>query len=257
MSGAKIVSIGGHEDACAECGLTTQCLSHDVDSAGESTDNDIAAAPRVLRRSEHLFRSGQPFEAVFVVRSGAVKSYMISRSGEEQVIGFHLPGDLVGVEAIESGEYICNAMALDTCSFCTLPYDKLLRLCACSRTVQRRFIGQLSRKVLHGENMLLTLGQKSAEQRLASFLLHLLRRHAERGFSASEINLPMSRADIASYLALAVETVSRVLTRLQDAGVLAVQRNRVQVLELDALGRAAEENVADLRNAEERHVSGY
>ncbi len=256
MSGAKVVPIGAHEDACAGCGLTMQCLSHDVDNPDPSGSSDIPVAPRVLRRGEHLFRSGQPFEAVFVVRSGAVKTYMISRSGEEQVVGFHLPGDLVGIEAIAAGEYTCSAMALDTCSFCSLPFEKLMRLCGRSRTVRRRFVVQLAHKVVTCENMLLTLGQKSAEQRLASFLVHLLRRQYERGFSPTDINLPMSRADIASYLALAVETVSRVLTRLQDAGVLAVQRNRVQVLDLDALGRTAEEKVNDLR-AGARHASGY
>jgi len=249
MRSAKIIPLAGHEDMCAECGLTGQCLSKDADCADDLHAFEIPATPRVLRRGEHLFRTGQPFESVLVLRSGAVKTYMISLSGKEQVVGFHLPGDLLGIDSIESSEHMCNAVALDTCSFCTLPFDKLMRLCARSRTIQRRLFNRISRTVLHGESMLLTLGQKSAEQRVAAFLLRLIRRQAERGYSASEINLPMARADLASYLALAVETASRVLTRLQEAGVLTVRRSRVQVLDLEALGQAAEERIDDLRDS--------
>jgi len=240
---------------CSECGLTAQCLSKDPADSDELHAFEIPATPRVLRRGEHLFRTGQPFESIIVLRSGAVKTYMISLGGKEQVVGFHLPGDLLGIDSVESGEHMCNAVALDTCSFCTLPFDKLMRLCARSRTIQYRLFSRVSRTILHGENMLLTLGQKSAEQRVAAFLLRLLRRQAERGYSTTEINLPMARADLASYLALAVETASRVLTRLQEAGVLSVRRSQVQILDIEALGQAAEERIDDLlRSDHQRQV---
>ena len=149
------------------------------------------------------------------------------------------------LDAIESGRHMCNAMVLDTSCICPLPYDQLSRLCARSPVIQSRLMNRLSRKIVDHEALLLILGQKTAEQRMAAFLLHFSRQQHDLGLSAVDINLPMSRADIASYLALAVETVSRVLTRLQDGGLLDVQRNHVRILNLDKLATIAEETLED------------
>ena len=180
---------------------------------------EIPVIPRILHRGDHLFRTAERFQNVYTVRSGAIKTYVILQSGEEQVIGFHTPGDIVALDAIDSGRYVCNAMVLDTSCVCPLPYEQLCRLTASCPEIQRRLVIKMSRRIVDHEGLLLILGQKTAEQRMAAFLLHHSNRQRHLGLSELDINLPMSRADIASYLALAVETVSRVLTRLQDAGL--------------------------------------
>lgn len=238
----RVVPIRPGETACLECAFHGRCLARAEDGI---SGNDIAVSPRVLHRGDHLFRTNEEFHNVYTVRSGAIKTYVILQSGEEQVIGFHTPGDVVGLDAIDSGQYMCNAMVLDTSCICPLPFEQLCRLGARSPVIQGRLMRSLSRRIVDHEGLLLILGQKTADQRMAAFLLHISRQQQRLGLSAVDINLPMSRADIASYLALAVETVSRVLTRLQEAGVLDVQRNHVRILDLDRLAELAEETLED------------
>lgn len=242
---AQVIPLRSRETACVECAFRNECLARASDSADPGESLSIPVAPRIVHRGDHLFRTGESFDRVFKVRSGAVKTYVILQNGDEQVIGFHTPGDVVGLDAIEPGRYVCNALVLDTSSVCPLPFDQLCRLSLRSAEIQERLLRRMSRKIKDHEGLLLILGQKTAEQRMAAFLLHHARRQRELGLSPVEINLPMSRADIASYLALAVETVSRVLTRLQEAGVLAVQRSRVRILDLEGLASIAEETIDD------------
>lgn len=239
---ARVVPIRPGETACLECAFHGRCLARAEDG---TSGNDIAVSPRILHRGDHLFRTNEEFHNVYTVRSGAIKTYVILQSGEEQVIGFHTPGDVVGLDAIDSGHYMCNAMVLDTSCICPLPFEQLCRLGARSPVIQGRLMRSLSRRIVDHEGLLLILGQKTADQRMAAFLLHISRQQHRLGLSAVDINLPMSRADIASYLALAVETVSRVLTRLQEGGVLDVQRNHVRILDLDRLAELAEETLED------------
>ena len=241
QSSAQIVPIRARESTCNECAFRGECLARPGDDCPAAAGLEIPVVPRILHRGKHLFRPAEDFQNVYMVRSGAIKTYVILQSGEEQVIGFHTPGDLVGLDAIEPGRYVCNAMVLDTSCVCLLPYEKLCRLSARSPEIQSRLIHKMSRKIVDHEGLLLILGQKTAEQRMAAFLLHHSKKQRQLGLSEVDINLPMSRADIASYLALAVETVSRVLTRLQEAGLLNVQRSRVHIFDLDNLAAIAGE----------------
>lgn len=243
QSTAQIVSIRARESGCAECAFRGECVACGEGGYAPARADEVTVAPKVLHRGDHLFRTSDDFQNIYMVRSGAIKTYVILQSGEEQVIGFHTPGDIVGLDAIESGGHMCNAMVLDTSCICPLRFDQLCRLSQRLPDVQSRLMNRLSRKIVDHEALLLILGQKTAEQRMAAFLLHFSRRQHDLGLSALDINLPMSRADIASYLALAVETVSRVLTRLQDGGLLDVQRNRVRILDLQRLATIAEETL--------------
>jgi CRP/FNR family transcriptional regulator len=253
---SKVVSIGARRQRCDECTMIAQCLARDFEHPEADGRHDIPVSPRVMHRGEHLFRAGERFDAVFLVRSGAVKTFMISETGEEQVIGFHMPGDLIGFDGIDSGVYECSGAALDTSSVCALPYERLSRLCARSRTVMSRLMRGMSRKTLRDENMLLVLGRKSAEQRMASFLLDQATHRRQQGFCGTEINLSMSRADIGSYLALAVETVSRVLTRLQDGGVITVNRNQIQIRDAQGLAEIAGAGVGPGESGGARRAAG-
>ena len=242
---AQIIPIRTRESTCNECAFRAECLAKPAEDGDGGVGIEIPVIPRILHRGDHLFRTAERFQNVYTVRSGAIKTYVILRSGEEQVIGFHTPGDIVALDAIESGRYVCNAVVLDTSCVCPLPYEQLCRLTARSPEIQRRLVHKMSRRIVDHEGLLLILGQKTAEQRMAAFLLHHSKKQRQLGLSEVDINLPMSRADIASYLALAVETVSRVLTRLQEAGLLKVQRSRVRILDLDGLAVVAEETMED------------
>lgn len=256
QSSAQIIPLRTRESTCNECAFRGECLAKPgQDASAGAASFEVPVMPRILHRGDHLFRTAEHFQNVYTVRSGAIKTYVILRSGEEQVIGFHTPGDIVALDAIESGRYVCNAMVLDTSCVCPLPYEQLCRLAGRSPEIQRRLVHKMSRRIVDHEALLLILGQKTAEQRMAAFLLHHSKQQRRLGLSQVDISLPMSRADIASYLALAVETVSRVLTRLQEAGLLKVQRSRVRILDLEGLAIVAEETM-DNDPGESRGASG-
>ena len=244
LSHAHIVAISGRETTCKQCALRNDCLVQ-TEAGCPTAELQLPTVPRVMHRGDHLFRTGERFHSIFVLRSGAIKTYVVLPGGEEQVIGFHTPGDIVALDAIDSGCYVSNAMILDTSCVCPLAYEQVQRLCGRSPELHRRLLRRMSRRIVDHEDLLLILGQKTAEQRVAAFLLHYSRKQRKLGISDVDINLSMSRADIASYLALAVETVSRVLTRLQDAGLLNVQRSRVHITDLERLTGVAEENMED------------
>ena len=235
----NVVRIDRHHDHCNDCTLAHECLSR---NDGDSHDKrfDIPVMAKVHQRGAHIFCAGEPFTAVHMVRSGVIKTYLISSSGEEQVIGFHFSGELIGLDALESDHYVSYAQALDTASVCALPYEKLLRLSRHSKSVQLRLMKQLGSHIKTDGNLLLLLGQKSADERIARLLLDIADAQQQRGYSGLEFTLPMSRADIGSYFALAVETVSRVLTRLKTRRAIAVDRDCVQIIDRKLLTEIAD-----------------
>ena len=179
---------------------------------------------------DHLFREGEPFEAIAAVRAGTVKTYVVDRDGHEHVLGFLLPGEVIGLNAIDGETYPCNAVALDTVMLCRFP--KIAVLATRLPGLQRQLFRLLSRDI--GRAALLA-GDWSADQRMAAFLVGLSRRLAARGFSATRFQLTMARTDIANYLRLAPETVSRVLRRFQEEGRLVVDRRELELLDIAAL----------------------
>lgn len=231
------------------------CLVHDVcplaTPRGDGPDADEASngVAKVLRSGEHLFRMGDRFESVYVVRSGAFKTYRLSADGEERVVGLHGPGDVIGLDAIGAGEQVCNAMALDVSSVCFVPFERLARSCAESATYCRSVLEAMSARIAHDETQLIHLGQKNADQRVAAFIVEQAQAVERRGQCANEILLSMSRSDIASYLAMAVETVSRTLTKLQNAGLLKVSRNLITIQDAEALKACADGREAQARRA--------
>ena len=218
---------------CEGCPLSSECPAGGP--YGAAGERGIEVATRVLHRGDRLFRSGERFDSLYMVRSGIVKSCTLSESGDEPVLGFHAPGDLIGMDAIHGGRHASGAVVLDTSSVCRLPYGPLCRQSARIPRVQRRLLSKMGQRIRDDERRLAMLAQRSAGRRMASFLLSLAGARRARGLRSDEIPLPMPRADVASYLLLAVETVSRVLTRLQEAGVIDVRRRHVRVLDEDAL----------------------
>ena len=220
---------------CSTCAFSQACLSEGMDKRALMDLHVLVEHVGPLRAGEHVFREGDPFGAIAAVRAGTVKTYLLDRDGHEQVLGFHLPGEVIGLNAIHGDRYPCNAVALDTVMLCRFSFPKISVLASRVPGLQRELFRLLSRDI--GRAALLS-GDWTADQRVAAFLVGMSRRLAARGFSATRFQLTMARTDIANFLRLAPETVSRVLRRMQDDGLLAVERRDVSLLDrerIDAL----------------------
>ena len=217
---------------CSTCAFSQACLSEGMDKRALMDLHVLVEHVGPLRGGEHVFREGDPFGAIAAVRAGTVKTYQVDRNGHEQVLGFHLPGEVIGLNAIHGDRYPCNAIALDTVMLCRFSFPKIAVLAARLPGLQRQLFRLLSRDI--GRAALLA-GDWPADQRMAAFLVGLSRRLAARGFSPNRFQLTMARTDIANYLRLAPETVSRVLKRFQQDGLLAVDRREVELVGREAL----------------------
>jgi len=197
--------------------------------------NHIIKRNRPLHRGDYLFRNGDRFRSLFVVKTGSVKTFTPSEDGGEQVLGFHLPGEITGLDAIEREEHTCSAKVLETSAVCEIPFARLEDLSSTLPSLQHQMYRLLSKEISQDTEMLMLLGKKNAEERLATFLLSLSHRFKKRGLSATDFYLSMSRHEIGNYLGLAVETVSRLFTRFQEEGLLQVERKHVQLLNLNRI----------------------
>jgi CRP/FNR family transcriptional regulator, anaerobic regulatory protein len=240
---SNVVEIGTRTEDCGGCQRRTNCVW--TGAGGELAEvlAGITPAARLLRVGEHLYRAGDPSGHIYIVRSGTLKDYVTSNDGEEQVVGFHLAGEVAGLDGL-GGRHVNSCYALDTARVCQLPLSQVMAAASRSRTVRDGVFGWFGQRVRTSEEMLLLIGKRNAEQRMASFLLRLSGHQAARGFSATTFRLAMSRTDIANYLSLAVETVSRVLTRLQGAGIIDVERSRIDILDLPGLESVLEAGLA-------------
>lgn len=240
MTAKRVVSLTSRNIDCRRCGLASRCLPQGLDDETLATFAAAVKRRRVAHRGEHLFFQDEPSETLYLLRSGSVKVYTVDADGEEQVLGFYLPGDVFGLDALRAGRHLGGAVALETVNVCELPFQQLAQLGDLAAVLQRRMF---SSEIGRDYGLLQLLGKKSAEQRLGGFLLQLSERYAERGYSAREFLLTMSRQDIGDHLGLALETVSRVLTRLQRRGVIAIDRRRVRIRDTAALAVLAGEGV--------------
>lgn len=239
MSQDKIINLSQVKVACRDCSLFQLCLPVGVDADGLEKLDEIIKRRRPVKRGDYLFRSGDKFNSIYAVRSGSIKTYAPTNDGQEQITGFHLAGELLGLDAINSGNHPCTAKALETTSVCEIPFEDLEHLSSHIPSLQRQIYKIMSKEIFEEEGHMLLLGKRNAEERLASYLLSISARFQRRGFSATEFNLSMSRNDIGSYLGLAVETVSRMFTRFQEEGLLSVERKHIIIHNLDRLHAVA------------------
>jgi len=217
---------------CSTCAFSQACLDQGMDKAALMDLHVLVEHVGPLHAGDHVFREGDPFDAIAAVRAGTVKTYVVDRDGREHVLGFHLPGEVIGLDAIDGETYPCNAIALDTVMLCRFSFPKIAVLATRVPGLQRQLFRLLSRDI--GRAALLA-GDWSADQRMAAFLVGISRRLAARGFSPDRFQLTMPRTDIANYLRLAPETVSRVLRRFQVDGLVRVERRELEFANPDAL----------------------
>jgi CRP/FNR family transcriptional regulator len=215
--------------ACSSCCLRGVCLPCDLDASALGRFDEIAAAKRRVPRGGALYHGGDAFESLYAVRSGAFKSVGVSRLGDEKITGFHLPGELLGLEAISSGRHGYSAVALEDSEVCAIPFAQLERLALTTPALQHQLLRVLSGDISRDHGLMLLLGSMTAEQRLAAFLLSLSRRHQRLGYSPNRFVLRMTREEVGNYLGLTLETVSRLLSRFQREGLIAVRQREVEI----------------------------
>ncbi len=239
---AKVINLTNLKAACNDCSLRDLCLPLGL---GESDMRELDGAVRSrrkLKKGEMLYRVGDPFRALFAIRSGSTKTCQIAADGSVQITGFHLPGELLGVDAISSDKHPCDVMALENSEFCELPFDKLEILAHNIPGLQHQLFRLMSREIMEEEAQLLMLGRMKAEERLAAFLVSISKRYQRLGYSPVDLRLPMSRQDLGDYLGLALETVSRLFSRFQEEALIEVQGRSVKLLSLDRLRQVIEQN---------------
>jgi CRP/FNR family transcriptional regulator len=195
----------------------------------------VPVVQRKLEAGQHLYRAGQPFHALYLVHAGFLKNSLIAEDGREQVTGFRMRGDLMGVESIGMPTHACDAVALDTSGVWEVPYPEILTACMRMPELQAQLTAALAAEIRSDRSWMMAMGTLSAEQRVAAFLLDVAARHEALGFSPRHFVLRMSRADIGSFLALKHETVTRALTRLTQQGCITIEWREVRILDSAAL----------------------
>lgn len=235
---------------CSSCALNPVCLPLAVDEADLDQLESIIERRRPLLRGASLFRQGDAFHALYAVRSGALKTCLAPTDGDEHITGFYLPGDIVGLDSLARAQHGCSAVALESTTYCAIPFAQLEALALKLPSLQHHLFKLLSTEIHCDQQLLLLLGKRSAEARIAAFLLGLASRYKRRHLSESRFHLPMSRTDIANHLGLAIETVSRVLTHLQHIGVLEVDGKDIEILDREQLCQLAEPAAEPAHGAE-------
>lgn len=232
---------------CKTCSLNELCLPVGLDQADIEALDRIVQRRRPLERGDSLYQAGTTFGAVYAVRTGALKSTILAEDGEEQVTAFHLPGEMLGLDAISFHTHPSTALALETSSICEIPFEELEHLAAQVPGLHRQLLRIMSKEIFLEQEMLQALARRTAEQRLAILLLSLGDRFGRRGLSPTRFLLPMSRQDLSNYLGLAPETMSRLFKRFQESKWITVSNREVSLCDRDALKALTNNREAPLK----------
>lgn len=230
-----VIALHDLQTHCASCNVRESCLPSGLDAdAFRQLDQVVRSRSRVKKR-DTLYRSGDPFTSLYAVRLGTLKTMALGEDGREQVIGYHMAGDVVGLDGIGEGRHTCQAIALEDSEVCALHFGRLDELAHEVPRLRRNLFRLITRDIDRAHDMMFMLGSMRAEERLVLLLLSLAQRYQARGYSSSEFLLRMSRDETASYLGLKLETVSRLFSRLQELGLLQIQGRMVKLLDPQAL----------------------
>ena len=221
--------------ACSNCNLRELCLPYGLSEEELDKLDDLVSTRRRVKRGEHLYRAGSPFDAIYAIRSGFFKTDVLLEDGRDQVTGFQMAGELLGLDGISTEHHTCNAIALEDSEICAIPFPHLESLSRDIPTLQHHFHKVMSREIVRDHGVMMLLGTMRAEERLAAFLLNLSQRFTARGFSHAEFYLRMTREEIGSYLGLKLETVSRAFSKFQEEGHIAVQQKHIRILNVNGL----------------------
>lgn len=226
---------------CSSCSMHQLCLPIGMESNDMQKLEKIVGRQRIAK-GQTLYESGKPFDTLYAIRFGHFKTFRINHFGAQQINGFQMAGDLMGLDAIASNHYISNALALEDSEVCAIPYAQLEPLLSQIPTLQRQFLRTLSKEISRDQQVMMLLNSMKAPERLASFLLGLSESYARRGYAANQFQLRMTREDIGNYLGLAVESVSRQLGDFKKTGLLQVNHRNLQILDTKHLQQLASGN---------------
>ncbi|MDH5533971.1 MAG: fumarate/nitrate reduction transcriptional regulator Fnr [Betaproteobacteria bacterium] len=229
------VDIPKLQSVCSACSLRELCLPAGLDTKELAQVDRMVNRRQPVKRGDYLYRAGATLRSLFAIRTGFMKSSVLHEDGREQVAGFHMMGDLLGLDAISTGQHMCDTLALEDSEVCEIPFAVLEELSREIPSLQQHFHRIMSREIVRDYGVMLLLGSMRAEERLAAFLLNLSQRFAARGYSSLEFNLRMTREEIGSFLGLKLETISRVLSHFQNEGLVEVRNKRIRIANIDAL----------------------
>ncbi len=231
----QVIDFSKIKVTCSNCNLHDLCLPHGVHADDLEKLELAVKGSTPIEKGKHIFRTEDHFESFYTIRTGSVKVYVINESGEEQIIGFYFPGEIIGFDGIEHHKHVSSAVALETTTFCSLPYDKINEICLQIPDLQNQMFRLMSREISNDNQWSSTINKRSAEERIASFLISLSSRFKKLGYSAKEYNLPMSRQEIGNYLGLTIETVSRLFSKFQRNGLVRINRKAIRLEDLPAI----------------------
>lgn len=232
--------------SCSQCRLASICLPISLHVDDVDKVNDIIQRGRPLQKGEYLYRNNEKFHSVFAVRSGTVKTIASTNDGKEQVTGFYLPGEILGLDGIANGTHTNSAVALETSAVCEIPFDKLDDLGSHIPNLHRHMFRLMGREIGSEQQLITLLSKSSADERVATLLLSISSRNNRRNLSATHFRLPMSRADLGNYLGLTVETVSRTLSRFQKQGLIEADKKEITITDMDALRKIGDMSLFDV-----------
>ncbi len=235
----KRVHSGGCTIHCQDCSISQLCIPFTLNECELNQLDQIIERKKPIQKGQALFQAGDTLRSLYAIRSGTIKSYTITEQGDEQITAFHLAGDLVGFDAINHMIHPSFAQALETSMVCEIPFEILDELSGKMPKLRQQIMRLMSCEIKNDQEMILLLSKKNAEERLAAFLYNLSTRFSQRGFSAKEFRLNMTRGDIGNYLGLTVETISRLLGRFQKSGILNVKGKYISIIKLTELARLA------------------
>lgn len=220
---------------CSGCSLRSACMPNALTAQELVRFDTIVSTTRPIKRGEALYRTHDAFQSIYAIRAGSFKTVVMHRDGREQVTGFHLAGEVLGLDGVCAERHSSDAIALEDSSVCIMPYALLESMCAESKQLQQQMLRTMSSEIVRESSLMLLLGTMSAEQRVATFLLNLSSRMSERGYSAAEFNLRMTREEMGNYLGMKLETVSRMFSKFQRDGLVETRGKKVRIVNLSAL----------------------
>ena len=225
------------KSTCSTCSLRELCLPMGLTSDEVEQIDHLVATRRRVKGGDSLYHSGDPFGSIYAVRSGFFKSTVLAEDGRDQVTGFHMAGEILGLDGIGTDKHACSIVALEDSEVCIIPFPRLEEVSAKVRGLQRQFHRLMSRAIVRDQKVMLLLGSMRAEERVAAFLLNLSQRFTARGYSPSDFNLRMTREEIGSFLGIKLETVSRIFSRFQEQALVEVRQKHMRILDVSGLKR--------------------
>jgi len=234
---SKVVGLAAQaiKVACSNCNLRELCMPMGLTPTELDRIEDVVASRRKIKRGATLFRNGEKFTSLYAIRTGFFKTCVASEDGRDQVTGFQMAGEVIGLDGIVNDTHTCDAVALEDAEVCVMPFERIEELSREINSLQRHVHKIMSREIVRENGVMLLLGSMRAEERLAAFLLNLVQRLHARGFSQSELVLRMTREEIGSYLGLKLETVSRTFSKFVEDGIIEVKQRHVRIIDTEKL----------------------